>query len=1127
MAKREVAVVDAADEEGSRTKRRRFDVVDRRAREEPAQVEEIHSARQLQSLLRFQQDQDLRSGIQSFKVFLDSILYPEDPESVGTKRAILDEFLGLQKSRIGDLQHSFLEDVMQTWSFASQSNIENLVSSVSAVLALLLKVISTRLELRQHGFNLCKTLLRIPQLKLIRRSLGAPKHKPFIISPVLRLLTEIVSFDGGTHAKELYTHREYTFEPQIVAHHVSGKGDVQSQDPSKPSVRSNAIRYVLANFKYQQEGAKIDIIRQANINRALFAHIDHDAPVLVKEILEVLYAHVISDDEIPRGNKTFLLDDRNLNSILGACRRRDEDQLPVSGESSVPVQQEALRFLRLVCTTPNLGVLIPCRGWYSTSSDDEQPSDGLVSLAGEGTAVDDVAVKITVRNTILASFIHVLRPFASEMEMDLLVDIFRAAPELIADYFAKKTAFPFDPNLTATWIGYAAFLFSIVSLPPPSIPDQQLLPPPVSIVIESVLPRPLGQQVLTKCLKHGSDLVRIFGTQLLIVAIQKLRSIVSTWREREMTSWTAGASRLELAVGQRYPSMTDVVALMRQSTKKQMQYEASARLLRLYYEDLPWLALREKLDISTSVSLELQALEDPSGPTDEARQIKLLTLSHLLAIAQLASGMQWWKKPEKLRYSPFTTLLALAAASPEFRSQNSQLLVSLAGETGTDSRALEILLETLRLVAEGREAVLSFLDECFLRLMRVPIKYADMLEATAREATSVSYVDNSLPALLMTVEEQMPFADRTGNTASILLWASSYLSALSNVNEYVAAHVKTRLLRTLNEDLRYIFEQAPKARIHVNGIVKQGKEATALPNGKRIGSGLQEILVELSEKHRPPKGSTKLAALQRWLQDDVLEVLETGLAAPLLLLCASDDSIRRQATLSLNRFIARLAPSDNEQLQHYLLLSQLRETMVLAQDDDESEAHRPPYLLMTFTLSAAAILSDPTHILYSKLNTFMNEGASWAMTRLPSYWMKVIIDSPPEDDSGNNAWDELEWLLQWLYDGLRTADDMNILRKCRVFEKMVALYNDAPRSTRTKILNLIMRAIEVPGGSTTLITRFATLDWLTAQATKQRNSHDKDLMLATRSWLWQTCDQERVKRWSQGEIERRMKTWST
>ena len=181
--------------------------------------EEIHFARQLQDHLSFQQDgvQQLRHGIASFKPFLESILYHKNEDDRARQLSILREYLDSQKLKdVKDTERPFLGQLWQAWSYASQNNNERLVSSIASIFTSLLKTLSSLIDFRDHGFILCRTVLQNQHLRLIKRCLDAPKHKDFLLSPALRLLTEVVCFDGGVLAKEAYKRREQTFDPATM-----------------------------------------------------------------------------------------------------------------------------------------------------------------------------------------------------------------------------------------------------------------------------------------------------------------------------------------------------------------------------------------------------------------------------------------------------------------------------------------------------------------------------------------------------------------------------------------------------------------------------------------------------------------------------------------------------------------------------------------------------------------------------------------------------------------------------------------------------------------------------------------------------------------------------------------------
>ena len=82
---------------------------------------------------------------------------------------------------------------------------------------------------------------------------------------------------------------------------------------------------------------------------------------------------------------------------------------------------------------------------------------------------------------------------------------------------------------------------------------------------------------------------------------------------------------------------------------------------------------------------------------------------------------------------------------------------------------------------------------------------------------------------------------------------------------------------------------------------------------------------------------------------------------------------------------------------------------------DEPLAYYAGVLAADFLL----VLSNPLHLMYSKVNEFLNRGPEWNVTRLPSYWVDKVLLNPPTDDDGHHQ--EAEWLLEGLIEGLRTS----------------------------------------------------------------------------------------------------------
>ena len=290
--------------------------------------EEIHFARQLQDHLSFQQDgvQQLRHGIASFKPFLESILYHKNEDDRARQLSILREYLDSQKLKdVKDTERPFLGQLWQAWSYASQNNDERLVSSIASIFTSLLKTLSSLIDFRDHGSILCRTVLQNQHLRLIKRCLDAPKHKDFLLSPALRLLTEVVCFDGGVLAKEAYKRRKQTFDPatmrrtlgspkpskcihqaeDCVSTHLTSpfstsasilltqsclklmNCSIRDEEDARrrPAIRTLTIRYILAHLKYLHEGGKADVLRNRPLCSSLFHFLRDDPAEVVNELL--------------------------------------------------------------------------------------------------------------------------------------------------------------------------------------------------------------------------------------------------------------------------------------------------------------------------------------------------------------------------------------------------------------------------------------------------------------------------------------------------------------------------------------------------------------------------------------------------------------------------------------------------------------------------------------------------------------------------------------------------------------------------------------------------------------------------------------------------------------------------
>lgn len=552
-------------------------------------------------------------------------------------------------------------DLIQCWRFADTNNNDSLLVLVPSVLAIFLRTVSSQLEFRDFGVALCRHLLQKEQLRLFNRNLTSQKAKEHLISPCLRLLTEIVGFDGGAVARLAHAKRDIVLKRLdifLTPNKAQTEGD--SEDAKKSTLRRNAQRLVLANLRFQHGSAKSEFIEQHKIMRAFLEHVRRDPPEIVADIVKAIEQDIAQDASVPRSTKTKFFNRWNLERLV-TLYGYDQD-LDDSVPEDTRIANQIHRVLTKVCTKPEMGVLLSQNGWYPPGYDPESPEEvdeGYIDLGLDSPYYEDrYWENVPVRNGTLAALAQVLRPETDTRQMELLLQMFRVAPELIADYFTKRVMFTSDPKATPSWLGESAFLFSTVQLPVPAHCGWKggypVMPPPVSIVLENILPRPLTQKILTRCLNQNAEIVTLFAVRILTASIRKLRSVLKMFLDDQgyrQDLWMQAADRLRDEFCNRCPSLKDVIlAFKRTASDDIQQQDAIMELVALFYEILPLAAAEVEFDVTLTLTEILGKLEKPDLSSDDSKTL-LGFLQHTLTVAEWQSSMRWWQHPGKFRSS--------------------------------------------------------------------------------------------------------------------------------------------------------------------------------------------------------------------------------------------------------------------------------------------------------------------------------------------------------------------------------------------------------------------------------------------------------------------------------------------
>ncbi|KAI0395894.1 ribosome 60S biogenesis N-terminal-domain-containing protein [Xylariaceae sp. FL0594] len=1108
--------------------------------------EEVHTARQLQHLLTFEQDlRKGRHGLQSLKNVLDSIL--NDDERKPAHMDILVEFLESTKPRHAeDEVPIYLPDIMETWSMASQVNNENVMSAVPVVLALLLRVISAHMSLVPHGLGICRTLLQKRQQELIAQNLSADKGKDFIISPTLRMLREAICLDGGALAAPIFRARTYTFKSlaRNMGLRYVGEG---KEDPKRPSVRTNAIRLLLSCLKLLHNEAKKDLLLQKDVVAALMRHLRDDPPLLIYEILDVLKTSVVQDKKLPKEVKIKILNAHSLTriaSLYGYSKHVvDPDSGSEDGQSSV--EGAAHEILLAACTDSNVGVCRSEQGYYPEGVFPDAFTPDADSSSHLDFGLDSIPwmtkfeKEIPVRNMLLAEFIESLKPWSSTKQSELLLAIFEASPELIAQYFLQKRTFTFDPKLSATWIGYAALLYNVVQLPVPPFFGRAngyaVAPPPTSVVLDNVMPPSLTLKALTRCLANKSKLISFFAMRILVLALRKLDRVLEMHREASASPnsiWQEAARRIVDGFCQRIPDVKDIVSCYRTLTAEDLlQREAASQLILLYYEVIPQFALRAKFDVSPILSATIQRVEASDG-VGEDTAMSALELEHLCAVAKYSPSMRWFARAPGTTLSPFTTLLRLYTEKTSALSGQtlSQVLSYVASEyqlveSGMQSSGLDPLITALKNAGHLDISIWSFLDNCAERCSRTPTKYLEMIEQQVESTGAGEEMMTRTSPLLVSIAEQLPFLVSSSPGKDTLKQLAVLLGDYLRCS--LDAGVSPKFLKSMSSLLSAAIGDTNLAS--KIGLSKRTKSA-----GAEAGSPADELNPmlqsesegedksmrrlspqELEDKLAVPILTSKENSLHRWLSKPPEELVEEDYATSLILLLSSEHvSIRQEALTNVVKMATKIKEStyeENEQM--WLLLMELAESAKGAIMDGPL-----PSIPVVFACRAIDILKNPLHCLYSKVNLFLTSSPVWQADRIPLL-QAILQDGPTVDGT---YYTEVSWLLGFLVDSLRTPQDVGLFHQRKVFEKLFALTANPfmGPNLRTQVLRILYRTTSIPGGSDTVITRFGAVSWLEAQRSAASDNREKAIYQAMITRLWETCDQKRITAWGKGSIEK-------
>lgn len=527
--------------------------------------------------------------------------------------------------------------VQKAWDFASQTNNHNLLFQIPAALAGLVKTTSDITEYNSEGSILCKVVVQHNMLRILQKCLVTARDR--VVSPCLRLLTEVNRFANGMHCRLLYSNFDFTMKDIGKGLEVR-RSDVQlTYDPYRQTTRTVYVRFILSFFLYGSTTIKNDMLGIKAVISPLFKFIRNDAPPVIGEILDVLEKKVVDDQDIPRKTKILVFNEWVLSHIA-SLYTRDQVIKDVGGVKKT-VAMAAHDFLMSICTKPGKAVCFQDSGWYPREITEDEEEEGVQRLY----------------NRLLASFIRSLKPYSDVLQQDLLIAIFKACPELVNEYFSNEHIFSFDPKLTATWIGYCAFLTTVTELPIPEHLDTAIAehksPPEPSIVAQSILPQVITRSVANKCLTHECNLVRFAAVRLILASFQKINAVIdkydSVYREVGIVGanweqkWFWSLQKLISMYLERLPDLNAVVtAYNKMPVESILLRESYARLIYHFYHDFRMVTEGQKFEVNVTLG---KFFSEPNFGVDQP--VRRMELAHLIYISGWLKDNKWWSKPGK------------------------------------------------------------------------------------------------------------------------------------------------------------------------------------------------------------------------------------------------------------------------------------------------------------------------------------------------------------------------------------------------------------------------------------------------------------------------------------------------
>ncbi|KAJ7095895.1 ribosome 60S biogenesis N-terminal-domain-containing protein [Mycena belliarum] len=668
---------------------------------------------------------------------------------------------------------------------------------ILSLLSSLLLLLSSHYTYHAAGHPILRTLLTPPWMKKLNSYLGGSHNEVLLVT--LKLFNGMTAFGGGRERKSVL--ESFAWEtkslPKLLNMRRKSKGD-DSVDPlAKPDIRTLYMFFCLS-FLEQESPSQLKTLFLEQHREAFFSifrGLAQDPFVVIRKVLEICWTGIWLDPKIKRTLKIGLFSEITVAQLLKLYER----PIAEDGDPEHVPADLAHHFLLAICTRPGIGICFKDRGWYPRKSEIENVPDE------DEPRSRDKGGKIY--NKILANILKTLKVNEDSRQQELALKIMAACPELVAGFWSAA-GLTLEPRLSSKWIANISFFGTVLSLPVPTdsflISDSRILyhptPPPLSVIVENILPSVNTKAHLSKGLLQASGLVQHCTALALCKCLAKYARVsqaflsVETALEEDESDgqWAKMRRDLEREIRHRVPEFQVIVAFAAAQkdhqggaakvaphpTKIALLAESAQRLLWMYHSCLPLVVAETRFDVGKLVQnfLELDpTLVESGSERDAPSRLNAVRQLHVLRLLNESDQFVWSGKTASSGKSHLHVLLGAFAAceNPALRTTLKLLLVDLLSESIIFQQNQEepvLWLSALPFtrrtyndryelsegisLAEEAEIVIAFLDDCIQRCLKTPYRYIEDMQSLYRSETE--QLGDELPGpLIVVVLEQL------------------------------------------------------------------------------------------------------------------------------------------------------------------------------------------------------------------------------------------------------------------------------------------------------------------------------------------------------------------------------------